>query len=226
MSVTAFIDQSRTFDTTEWDLATNTAGPDGTTDDGVYQAYVTTGNMAGTNELQISCYEKARAADTQRLLFQQNLVGPQIGLWTHSPLLLTAGWSFTAKAVVGSFACGWSIRQLAVGSELYSGTSAIGSAEWSLSTDSAGPDVDTTAGSYQLFLDLFDMVSADELQITMYEKGHSAGSQAISYRVPLLGKRPFPMWASPAFMLMHGWDFALKAISGTITVPWSIRKAA
>jgi hypothetical protein len=33
-------------------------------------------------------------------------------------------------------------------------------------------------------------------------------------------------WVSPSLILLHGWDITLLAVSGTITVNWSIRKVA
>lgn len=109
--------------------------------------------------------------------------------------------------------------------ELYSGTEAISTTEWSCTTDTAGPDADTTAGCFQVFLDLNDMVAGDELQIRIYEKVRSGDTQRIVYEAVLVGVQGAPVWVSPALMLMHGWDVTLDALAGTITVNWSIRQA-
>lgn len=111
-------------------------------------------------------------------------------------------------------------------SEAYAGTEAVGATEWSMTTDTAGPDVDTTDGVYQIFLDLVDMVAGDELQIRIYEKVGSASTQRIVYQCNLVGPQSPPIWVSPSLILLHGWDGTLKAIAGTITVDWSIRKIA
>lgn len=108
--------------------------------------------------------------------------------------------------------------------ELYSGTEAVSTTEHSLTTDTAGPDVDTTDGVFQVFLDISDMVTGDELQIRIYEKVRSGDTQRIVYQSNLIGPQSPPIWVSPSLVLMHGWDVTLDAIAGTITVLWSIRQ--
>jgi hypothetical protein len=110
--------------------------------------------------------------------------------------------------------------------ELYSGTEAISTTEWSLTTDTAGPDSDTTDGVFQVFLDLSDMIAGDELQIRIYEKCRAADTQRIAYQATLVGAQSAPIWVSPSLILMHGWDVTCDAIAGTITVLWSIRQVA
>jgi hypothetical protein len=109
--------------------------------------------------------------------------------------------------------------------QAFSGTEAVGGTEHSCTTDTSGPDVDTTAGAFQLFLDLSDMVAGDELQIRFYEKVRSGDTQRVFHEERLVGVQSQPIWVSPCYMLLQGWDMTLKAISGTITVLWSIRKA-
>ena len=111
-------------------------------------------------------------------------------------------------------------------SELYSGTEAVSSTEHSMTTDTSGPDVDTTDGVFQIFLDLSDMVAGDELQIRIYEKVRSGDTQRIVAQWSVFGAQADPIWVSPALILMHGWNATLDAIAGTITVLWSIRSVA
>ncbi len=106
--------------------------------------------------------------------------------------------------------------------EAFAGTQAVDTTEWSMTTDTAGPDVETDDGVYQIFLDLSDMVTGDQLQITVYET--LEGSQRRVYRSYLYGPQPFPIWVSPTFVLGVGWDATLDALAGTITVDWSIRQ--
>jgi hypothetical protein len=111
--------------------------------------------------------------------------------------------------------------------ELYSGTEAVGATEWSCTTDTAGPDADTTDGVFQAFLDVSDMIAGDELEIKVYEKCRSADTQRLVYQCNLTGAQAMPIWVSPSLILLHGWDFTLKTIAGTsITVNWSIRQVA
>lgn len=108
--------------------------------------------------------------------------------------------------------------------ELYSGTEAVGATEWSCTTDTAGPDADTTDGVFQVFLDVSDMINTDILQIRIYEKVRSADTQRIVFEAILRDVQAEPIWVSPALVLMHGWDVTLDALAGTITVNWSIRQ--
>ncbi len=109
--------------------------------------------------------------------------------------------------------------------ELYSGTKAVDTTEWSLTTDTAGPDADTTDGVFQVFLDTSDMVAGDQLQIRIYEKCRAADTQRVIYEAILTGTMA-ATWVSPSLILMHGWDVTLDALAGTITVNWSIRQVA
>lgn len=111
-------------------------------------------------------------------------------------------------------------------SEAFTGTKAVDTTEWSLTTDTAGPDADTTDGVFQLFLDVSDMVAGDILQIRLYEKTRSGDTQRLVEEWVLSGAQAAPGWVSDSFILLHGWDFTLDALAGTITVLWSIRKVA
>lgn len=110
--------------------------------------------------------------------------------------------------------------------ELYTGTEAVGATEHSCTTDTAGPDADTTDGVFQVFLDLSDMIAGDQLQIRVYEKVTASSTQRIVYEAILTGAQSEPVWVSPSLILMHGWDVTLAALAGTITVDWSIRQVA
>lgn len=110
--------------------------------------------------------------------------------------------------------------------ELYTGTQAVDTTEWSCTTDTSGPDADTTDGVFQVFLDLNDMIAGDQLQIRIYEKVTSSSTQRVVYEAILTGAQADPVWVSPSLVLMHGWDVTLDALAGTITVDWSIRQVA
>jgi len=110
--------------------------------------------------------------------------------------------------------------------ELYSGTEAVGATEHSLTTDTAGPDADTTDGIIQAFLDVSDMIAGDQLQIRIYEKVRAGDTQRIVHQAVLTGAQSDPIWVSPSLILMHGWDVTCDALAGTITVNWSIRQVA
>jgi hypothetical protein len=109
--------------------------------------------------------------------------------------------------------------------ELSTGTEAVGTTEHSLATDTSYDtgDAQTTDGIYQFFLDVSDMVAGDQLQIRIYEKVRSGDTQRIVYQAYLTGAQAEPIWVSPSLILLHGWDITCDALSGTITVNWSIR---
>jgi hypothetical protein len=110
--------------------------------------------------------------------------------------------------------------------ELYTGTEAISTTEHSLTTDTSGPDADTTDGIFQVFLDVSDMAAGDELQIRVYEKVRSGDTQRIVWQDTLVGVQSTPIYVIPSLVLLHGWDVTLDAIAGTITVNWSIRQVS
>lgn len=105
------------------------------------------------------------------------------------------------------------------------GTEAIGTTEHSLATDTSFSEADaqTTDGVVQLYLDLDDMVAGDILQIRFYEDTRSGDTQRATEEWILFGDQPIQGWVSPHFTVMHGWDFTLDALAGTVTVNWSIR---
>lgn len=109
--------------------------------------------------------------------------------------------------------------------ELYTGTETVTTTEWSLTTDTAGPDVDTTDGVIVLVLDVSAVAAADLYRVRGYEKCRSGDTQRVRYEAFIGGPQAAPIWESPGQILMHGWDFTLTKISGTDrAINWSIRQ--
>lgn len=111
--------------------------------------------------------------------------------------------------------------------EAYAGSAAIGTTEYSCPNagNYSSANAITDDGVYQVFLDTSDMVQGDQLQVRIYEKCRSTDTQRIIYEAILTGTMA-DSWVSPSLILLHGWDVTLDALSGTITVNWSIRKVA
>jgi hypothetical protein len=110
-------------------------------------------------------------------------------------------------------------------SELYSGTETVSTSEWSMTTDTAGPDSDTTDGVYQFFVDLNALAAGDLFEFKIYEKVLSSSTQRLAYSAVFSGAQSAPVWVSPSFILLHGWDATLKKLSGTDrAIDWSVRK--
>jgi len=110
--------------------------------------------------------------------------------------------------------------------EPYTGTEAVTTTEWSMTSDSSTLGAITDDGIYQLWLDLNDMILADELEVRIYEKVRSADTQRQVHMWKFKHVQTDKVWASPTLILLHGWEMTLKATVGTITVLWSIRKVA
>ena len=109
-------------------------------------------------------------------------------------------------------------------SELYSGTETVGTTEHSLTTDTAGPDVDTTDAVMQVWLDLNALAKGDLYELKIYEKVLSSSTQRVVYSVRFANAQTEPIWVSPTLIVMHGWDATLDKIAGTDrAIDWSIR---
>ena len=107
-----------------------------------------------------------------------------------------------------------------------SGTETVSTTEWSMTTDTAGPDVDTTDGVFQPFIDLNALAAGDVFEFRVYEKVLTAGTQRLVYSAAFAGPQGNPVWAGPSLMLLFGWDMTLIKISGTDrSIDWSIRYA-
>ncbi len=104
----------------------------------------------------------------------------------------------------------------------------ITTTEWSLTTDTAGPDLNTDDGIYQVFLDLNALADGDVFAFRAYEKVQTASTQRAFYRIDVSNAQGAEdNWPSPSFILMHGWDFTLQKITGTDRlIDSSVRKVA
>lgn len=112
-------------------------------------------------------------------------------------------------------------------SEAYSGSETVSTTEWSLTTDTAGPDADTADGIYQVFIDFNALAAGDQYQVRVYEKVLSSSTQRIVDEWTINGPLSAPVWVSPTLILLHGWDVTIDKIAGTDrAIDWSIRKVA
>lgn len=111
-------------------------------------------------------------------------------------------------------------------SEAFSGSETVSTTEHSLTTDTAGPDVETSDGVFQPVLDLSALAAGDVFVFKVYEKVLSGSTQRLLYSATFAGVQAQPNWAGPALILLHGWDFTLKKVSGTDrNIDWSVRKS-
>lgn len=111
-------------------------------------------------------------------------------------------------------------------SEAFTGTETVGTTEWSLTTDTSGPDAETSDGVFQAYIDINALAAGDDFRLRLYEKCQSGSTQRLAEEWTLtiaVGK----LLVTPAFVLLHGWDFTLVKVAGTDrAIDWSIRKIA
>lgn len=103
----------------------------------------------------------------------------------------------------------------------------VSTTEWSLTTDTAGPDLDTTDGVFELFLDLSSLAKGDTFTVRLYEKVQAGGTQRIVVEWFFANAQSPANWTSPAFILLHGWDFTIVRTAGSDrAITASVRKVA
>lgn len=116
---------------------------------------------------------------------------------------------------------------MAITVESFTGSEAVSTTEWSMTTDTAGPDVDTTEGVFQAFLDLNALAVGDVFEFTVYEKVRTGDTQRVVYSAQFANAQSQPVWVSPTLILGVGWDMTLLKISGTDrTINWRISQVA
>jgi hypothetical protein len=108
----------------------------------------------------------------------------------------------------------------------FTGTESITTTEHSMTTDTAGPDTDTTVGCFQACIDLSALLASDVFEFRVYEKARAADTQRLAFYASFSNAQATPLWFSPTLILGAGWDMTLKKVSGTDrTITWSIRGA-
>jgi hypothetical protein len=86
------------------------------TTDGVYQLFLDLNAVALGDTYEIRCYEKARSADTQRVVQMATVShaqGADGALYYTEPIVLMHGWDYSLKRTAGSDrTITWSIRSV------------------------------------------------------------------------------------------------------------------
>jgi hypothetical protein len=114
-------------------------------------------------------------------------------------------------------------------SQLITGTETVTTTEWSLATDTSYDtgDAQTTDGVFQVFIDFSALAVGDQYVVKLYEKVAAASTQRCVEEWTINGPLACPIWVSPSFILMHGWDITIDKIAGTDrAIEWSIRQVA
>jgi hypothetical protein len=111
--------------------------------------------------------------------------------------------------------------------EAYTGTHTVSTTEWSMTTNTAGPDVCTAPGVFQAYFDLSAMAAGDIFQFALYEKVITGGTQREVIKVTFSDAQSPANGVTPAFMLGVGWDMTLLKISSTDrSISWRISQVA
>lgn len=111
--------------------------------------------------------------------------------------------------------------------QAHTGTETISTTEHSLTTDSAGPDANTTAGVFQAFIDLSALAAGDEFVFKVYETVRTGDTQRLVYTATFCGAQGTPVWVSPTLILGVGWDMTLDKVAGSDRViNWRISSIA
>ena len=106
-----------------------------------------------------------------------------------------------------------------------SGNETVSTTEWSLTTDTSGPDVQTDDGMYQFWLDLNALAKGDLYIFRVYEKVLSSGTQRIVFQAFFANAQSEPIWVSPALILLHGWDATIvKSAGADASIDFSVRQ--
>lgn len=83
----------------------------------------------------------------------------------------------------------------------------------------------TTANAYMVAVDTSDMVNGDILEIAVYGKARSSGTERLIKKWELSHVQSETLFESPLYVSPHHIRFSVKAVAGTITLPWAIYKA-
>lgn len=111
--------------------------------------------------------------------------------------------------------------------EAFTGSETVGTTEHSLTTDTAGPDADATAGVFQPFLDLNALAAGDVFRFRAYEKCRTGDTQRLVYSAEYSGAQATPIWAGPSLLLGVGWDMTLVKVAGTDrAINWRISQVS
>lgn len=114
MAISEAYTNSATISSTEYSLPNNSTTPASITDDGVYQVFIDTGNMAIGDQYRIKIKEKITSGGTQREIYAAVLTGVMADNWVSPSLILLHGWDVTIQKLAGTDrSFGWSIRKVA-----------------------------------------------------------------------------------------------------------------
>ena len=112
--------------------------------------------------------------------------------------------------------------------EVFSGSPTISTSEYSLPNGSTSLTAQTTAGVYQVWLDLSALTATEWYVLQIYETVTAGGNKRGTQSVDLIGVNGggrSPNYVTVPLGLLTGWDFTLTLLKGTARViPYSVRQ--
>jgi hypothetical protein len=112
-------------------------------------------------------------------------------------------------------------------SEVFPNTATISTTEYFLAANSTTKALKTDDGVYQLWLELNALARGDKFLLRAYEKVLSTSTDRIFQSWTFANAQTDPVFPTPSFILLHGWDFSLVRLLGADrSISWSLRKVA
>lgn len=233
MAVTELYAGTETVTTDEWSLTADSTTIATQTADAVVQAWIDLSAMVRGDAFIIRAYEKVRSADSAAQIFEHVVRNQQSDpLYVTPAMLLMHGWDFTLErfpATGSDRAITWGIRGLGgTPTESSEGSATMTTSEYFIQSESTTKTKQTTAGIYQLWLDVTALAKNDVFEVKCTEEARAADTtEQVAYRAELWGIKTQKAWVSPALALMNGWEFSIDKIAGTDrAIPYSLRKLA
>lgn len=117
MAITESYANTQSVGTTEHSLPNDATYSSGSpiTADGLYQVFIDANAVAAADLFRFRIYEKVQSTDTQRIVYEAYIGGPQMTpVWVSPALALIHGWDVTLTKISGTDrTITWSIRNMA-----------------------------------------------------------------------------------------------------------------
>jgi hypothetical protein len=213
---------------TEISMLSGTSSLQTSTDHGVYSLLLDPVGAALTKGDYFiwKVYEKVLSGSTKRVVMSGIIGNAQSELLMIPAVMLRNGWDMTIQKVAGTDRTWYtSIRRTpgAISESYTQSALAVSSTELSLTGGTSSIQTRSTRGVFQCFIDVSDMVKADDYQFRVYETVEPAVQRQL-YECRLMDLQA-ESYVSPMMSLVTGWDMTLDRIGGAdITVDASIRR--
>ena len=113
MAISEAYSNSASIGSTEYSCPNASTSLTPITDDGVYQVFLDTANLASGDQFQLRVYEKVTSGGTQRVVYEAILTGGGYATYVFPSLVLLHGWDVTLKKLAGTDrTIYWSIRKV------------------------------------------------------------------------------------------------------------------